>query len=215
MEASWIWWGIAAYFVVASATAYLSRRGHEPTMVGYFLGGRDMGGLVSALSYSATTYSAFMLIGLAGLTYTGGVGAVGFELLYLCGVTLVLIFGPRFPSDGGCGVEGFQNAHRVSVRLGDRTWGARGLSASGVWLSLNLDLGQEDPQVPHRAEPLGWDRGQPFDDDGGRAVARRGRQDLVTGGARGSEGVADQVGDVQTGHGCHEGERLSSGAGGM
>lgn len=96
MEASWVWWGIAVYFVVASATAYLSRRGHEPTMVGYFLGNRDMGGLVSALSYSATTYSAFMLIGLAGLTYTGGVGALGFELLYLCGVTLVLIFGPRF-----------------------------------------------------------------------------------------------------------------------
>lgn len=96
MEASWVWWGIAVYVVLASVTAYLSRRGHEPTMVGYFLGNRDMGGVVSALSYSATTYSAFMLIGLAGLTYTGGVGALGFELLYLCGVTLVLIFGPRF-----------------------------------------------------------------------------------------------------------------------
>src|SRR5699024_11214693 len=50
----------------------------------------------SAMSYSATTYSAFMLIGLAGLTYSGGVGALGFELIYLCGVTLVLVFGPRF-----------------------------------------------------------------------------------------------------------------------
>lgn len=96
MEASWVWWGIAVYFVLASVTAWLSRRGHEPTMAGYFLGNRQMGGVVSALSYSATTYSAFMLIGLAGLTYTGGVGALGFELLYLCGVTLVLIFGPRF-----------------------------------------------------------------------------------------------------------------------
>src|SRR5690625_2057608 len=65
-------------------------------MAGYFLGNRKMGGFVSAMSYSATTYSAFMLIGLAGLTYTGGVGALGFELIYLCGVTLVLIFGPRF-----------------------------------------------------------------------------------------------------------------------
>src|SRR5690625_2692750 len=65
-------------------------------MSGYFLGNRKMGGFVSAMSYSATTYSAFMLIGLAGLTYTGGVGALGFELIYLCGVTLVLIFGPRF-----------------------------------------------------------------------------------------------------------------------
>src|SRR5690625_6946640 len=65
-------------------------------MSGYFLGNRKMGGFVSAMSYSATTYSAFMIIGLAGLTYTGGVGALGFVLIYLCGVTLVLIFGPRF-----------------------------------------------------------------------------------------------------------------------
>ena len=59
-------------------------------MAHYFLGNRQMGGFVSAMSYSATTYSAFMLIGLAGLTYAGGVGALGFELIYLCGVTLVL-----------------------------------------------------------------------------------------------------------------------------
>ncbi|WP_153398313.1 sodium:solute symporter family protein [Ornithinicoccus halotolerans] len=96
MAVSWVWWGIGIYFALASIAAYLSRRGHEPTMVGYFLGDRDMGGFVSAMSYSATTYSAFMLIGLAGLTYAGGVGALGFELIYLCGVTLVLVFGPRF-----------------------------------------------------------------------------------------------------------------------
>ena len=55
-----------------------------------------MGGVVSALSYSATTYSAFMMVGLAGLTYRGGVGALGFEIVYFAGVTLVAIFGPRF-----------------------------------------------------------------------------------------------------------------------
>ena len=55
-----------------------------------------MNGFVSALSYSATTYSAFMLVGLAGLTYNGGVGALGFELIYLMGVSLVSFFGPRF-----------------------------------------------------------------------------------------------------------------------
>src|SRR5690606_15117450 len=62
----------------------------------YFLGDRKLGGFVSALSYSATTYSAFMLVGLAGLTYAGGVGALGFELIYLMGVSLVAFFGPRF-----------------------------------------------------------------------------------------------------------------------
>jgi SSS family solute:Na+ symporter len=96
VDASLVWWGIGIYVVFASVTAYLSRRGGQKSMSGYFLGSRNMGGLVSAMSYSATTYSAFMLIGLAGLAYQGGVGALGFELIYLCGVTLVLIFGPRF-----------------------------------------------------------------------------------------------------------------------
>lgn len=96
MNTTWIWLGIAIYVVIGGVTAYLSRHESQRTMTGYFLGNRAMGGVVSAMSYSATTYSAFMLIGLAGLTYAGGVGALGFELIYLCGVTLVLIFGPRF-----------------------------------------------------------------------------------------------------------------------
>lgn len=96
MNTSWIWIGIAIYVVLAGIAAFLSRSGRSEDMSHYFLGNRRMGGIVSALSYSATTYSAFMLIGLAGLTWKGGVGALGFELIYLCGVTLVLIFGPRF-----------------------------------------------------------------------------------------------------------------------
>lgn len=96
MDTTWIWIGIAIYVAFASATAFLSKAGKSDTMSHYFLGNRQMGGFVSALSYSATTYSAFMLIGLAGLTYAGGVGALGFELIYLSGVTLTMIFGPRF-----------------------------------------------------------------------------------------------------------------------
>lgn len=96
MSTTWIWIGIAAYVAMAAVTAHLSRSGRSDTMSHYFLGSRRMSGFVSAMSYSATTYSAFMLIGLAGLTYSGGVGALGFELIYLCGVTLVLVFGPRF-----------------------------------------------------------------------------------------------------------------------
>lgn len=96
MSPNWIWAGVAIYAVFALITAWLSRHDAQGTMVGYFLGDRQMGGFASALSYSATTYSAFMLIGLAGLTYKGGIGALGFELLYLCGVSMVLVFGPRF-----------------------------------------------------------------------------------------------------------------------
>lgn len=96
MNASFVWWAIIIYVVVALVIAFLSRTGKQNNMVSYFLGDRKLGGIVSALSYSATTYSAFMLVGLAGLTYSGGVGALGFELIYLMGVTLIVFFGPRF-----------------------------------------------------------------------------------------------------------------------
>ncbi|MBN6205551.1 sodium:solute symporter family protein [Ralstonia pickettii] len=96
MSASFVWWAIGIYIIAALVIAFLSRKGKQNNMVSYFLGDRKLGGIVSALSYSATTYSAFMLVGLAGLTYTGGVGALGFELIYLMGVSLIAFFGPRF-----------------------------------------------------------------------------------------------------------------------
>nr|WP_321524277.1 sodium:solute symporter family protein [uncultured Cohaesibacter sp.] len=96
MSTTLIWTGIAIYIVIACAVAYLSRRGESTDMADYFVGGRKLGGVISALSYSATTYSAFMMVGLAGLTYKGGVGALGFEIVYFAGVSLVAIFGPRF-----------------------------------------------------------------------------------------------------------------------
>ncbi|WP_051149344.1 sodium:solute symporter family protein [Litchfieldella anticariensis] len=96
MTESLIWWSVAIYLLVAIAIAILSRQGKSQDMSGYFLGNRQMNGFVSALSYSATTYSAFMMVGLAGLTYAGGVGALGFEIIYFAGVSLVAIFGPKF-----------------------------------------------------------------------------------------------------------------------
>lgn len=84
------------YILVGTAFAIMSKRGMGRGMTEYFLGNRAMGGFISALTYSATTYSAFMMVGLAGLTYTGGVGALGFELIYLCGLILAVYFGPRF-----------------------------------------------------------------------------------------------------------------------
>ncbi|WGI25160.1 sodium:solute symporter family protein [Halomonas alkaliantarctica] len=96
MTESLIWWSIAIYLLVAIGIAILSRQGPAESMSGYFLGNRQMNGFVSALSYSATTYSAFMMVGLAGLTYAGGVGALGFEIIYFAGVSLVAIFGPKF-----------------------------------------------------------------------------------------------------------------------
>ncbi|SET37888.1 solute:Na+ symporter, SSS family [Oceanobacillus limi] len=96
MNTSLVVWGIIIYIVIAISIALLSRRGDREGMAGYYLGGRKMNGILSALSYSATTYSAFMMVGLAGLTYQGGVGALGFEIVYFAGVSLIALFGPRF-----------------------------------------------------------------------------------------------------------------------
>lgn len=96
MSSTMVWWAIIIYIIIALFVAYLSRSDAEASMAGYFLGNRKINGFVSALSYSATTYSAFMMVGLAGLTYTGGVGAFGFEIIYFMGVSLVAFFGPRF-----------------------------------------------------------------------------------------------------------------------
>ncbi|WOI57972.1 sodium:solute symporter family protein [Palleronia sp. LCG004] len=99
MSTSLVLSGLAVYVAISCLVAWLSRRsaaGPLSSMSDYFLGGRTMGGVVSALSYSATTYSAFMMVGLAGLTYRGGVGALGFEIVYFAGVSLVAVFGPRF-----------------------------------------------------------------------------------------------------------------------
>ncbi|MEN1970221.1 sodium:solute symporter family protein [Lentibacillus sp. N15] len=96
MSTNLVFSGITIYIIIALAVAMLARRGDRTNMSGYFIGGRRMNGILSALSYSATTYSAFMLVGLAGLTYQGGVGALGFEIVYFTGVSLVALFGPRF-----------------------------------------------------------------------------------------------------------------------
>ncbi|HHT47274.1 MAG TPA: sodium:solute symporter family protein [Firmicutes bacterium] len=96
MNAATIYTAIALYFVFGTVVAMLARRGMGKGVADFFLANRAIGGFVAALTYSATTYSAFMLVGLAGFTYLGGVGALGFELIYLSGLVLVAFFGPRF-----------------------------------------------------------------------------------------------------------------------
>lgn len=96
MPAIYLYSAVFLYILIASIVALMARKEMNEGVVEYFLSGRNTGGFVAALSYSATTYSAFMMIGLAGFTYSGGVGALGFELIYLSGLSLVAFFGPRF-----------------------------------------------------------------------------------------------------------------------
>lgn len=96
MNASVLYIVVAFYFALGTVVAILARRGMGSGVADFFLANRAVGGIVAALTYSATTFSAFMLIGLVGFTYAGGVGALGFELIYLSGLVLVAFFGPRF-----------------------------------------------------------------------------------------------------------------------
>ena len=56
----------------------------------YFVGGGAIGWIVSAMTYAATTYSAFMMVGLVGLSYDTGVGALIFEMVYLVATVILL-----------------------------------------------------------------------------------------------------------------------------
>jgi len=96
MSANTIYLALFLYFIIGSIVARQAGRKLGGGVNEFFLAGRSLSGIVSALTYSATTYSAFMLVGLAGFTYIGGVGALGFELIYLSGLVLVAFFGPRF-----------------------------------------------------------------------------------------------------------------------
>lgn len=93
--------GIFLWFAAGSALSWTARKKLGKGMVEYFLANRSVGGLLSALTYSATTYSAFMMVGLVGLTYKTGVASLGFELTYLVGtVFLLALFAPRYWAAG-------------------------------------------------------------------------------------------------------------------
>ncbi|MCX8195946.1 MAG: sodium:solute symporter family protein [Acidilobaceae archaeon] len=85
-----------AYILLGTAIAIYSRRLLRGGEVDFYIGSQRMGGVVAALTYAATTYSAFMMVGLVGLSYATGMGAYGFELLYLVATVLLLMyFAPR------------------------------------------------------------------------------------------------------------------------
>jgi len=90
------WTALLIYVAIGIAVAVFARKRMGAGMNEFFLANRQLGGFIAAMTYAATTYSAFMMVGLAGLTYKLGIGAFGFELTYLCGLVLVVFFGPRF-----------------------------------------------------------------------------------------------------------------------
>lgn len=128
-----IWTALAIYILIATGIAFISRGGMGSGMAEYYLWDRSMGGILAALSYAATTYSAFMLIGLAGLAYAGGVGALGFEMIYFSGLVLVAFFGPRFLL-AGKKFGYITPSEMLGDRYGSRAVGATVALASCVFL---------------------------------------------------------------------------------
>ncbi len=101
MSGSFLLLGILLWFAAGSALSWTARKKLGKGMVEYFLASRNVGGVLSALTYSATTYSAFMMVGLVGLSYKTGVGGLGFELTYLLGTVVLLgLFAPRYWAAG-------------------------------------------------------------------------------------------------------------------
>ncbi len=87
---------LALYAVAGTAIAIYARKHGFRDDADYYIAGRNVGGVVSALTYAATTYSAFMMVGLVGLSYATGVGAYGFEMFYLAGTLMLLsYYGPK------------------------------------------------------------------------------------------------------------------------
>ncbi len=83
---------LTLYLLVGTIIALLSRRVGIKTTSDYYVAGHRLGGILAAISYAATTYSAFMMVGLVGLTYATGVGAFGFEITYLLSTMFLLSY---------------------------------------------------------------------------------------------------------------------------
>ena len=91
-----IWSAIGAFTLLGITLSVVATKANRGTASDFFLAGRTTGSVVAGLSYAATTYSAYMLVVLTGLTYRGGIGALGFELVYFAGLSLLVIFAPRY-----------------------------------------------------------------------------------------------------------------------
>jgi solute:Na+ symporter, SSS family len=97
MKPLYVLLAMVLWSAVSVGIAALARKGMGKGAAEFFIGGRRLKGFVSGMTYAATTYSAFMLVGLVGLTYQSGVGTLGFEMTYLIFTVLfLLVFGPRF-----------------------------------------------------------------------------------------------------------------------
>jgi len=86
---------LAVYGVIGTAISFYVMKAKQ-SQEDYFVGGRAISWVVTAMTYAATTYSAFMMVGLVGLSYSTGIGAFIFEIAYLAATLILLsVYGRR------------------------------------------------------------------------------------------------------------------------
>ena len=81
---------LAGYLAAGTLIAAASRRYLRGGLRDYYVSGR-LGSFLSAMTYAATTYSSFMIVGLVGFTYATGAGALGFEIAYFTATLGILV----------------------------------------------------------------------------------------------------------------------------
>ncbi|MEB3774233.1 MAG: sodium:solute symporter family protein [Desulfurococcales archaeon] len=82
---------LGLYMALGTTIAVLSRRRLESGEKSFYVAHGKLGSFLSAMTYAATTYSSFMIIGLVGFAYSTGPGALGFELVYLIATMGLLV----------------------------------------------------------------------------------------------------------------------------
>jgi len=92
MEAVTTYLAIGIFIVIGTVIAWLSKKFLQKDVKDFYTAGGRFGTVLSSLSYAATTYSAFMFIGLVGMAYQTGVGTLGFELVYFVGTLFLLYY---------------------------------------------------------------------------------------------------------------------------
>ncbi|MDH7556119.1 MAG: sodium:solute symporter family protein [Candidatus Methanosuratincola sp.] len=99
MEGLSAYLAIGIYIAAGTTIAWFAKKRLRKDVKDFYTAGGRFGSLVVSLSYAATTYSAFMFIGLVGLSYQSGVGAMGFELVYFVGTLFLLYYlAPKYYS---------------------------------------------------------------------------------------------------------------------
>ena len=81
---------ILIYILIVFVLSLVSMKYLRKTSESFFIAGREIRGITASLTYAATTYSAFMMVGLVGFSYLTGSGALGFEFVYLIGTIFLL-----------------------------------------------------------------------------------------------------------------------------